>query len=71
MKQESSQQQETINQLSQETQDSGTMQKKLAEQMSLVEVLKKQVAGLEEASVSVKKKAEDQEGEVRSIKIEL
>ncbi|XP_053375815.1 CAP-Gly domain-containing linker protein 1-like isoform X3 [Mercenaria mercenaria] len=71
LKQESSQQQETINQLSQATEDSGTMQKKLAEQMSIVEMWKKKVTDLEAASQEAKKKSEEQQGEVKAIKIEL
>ena len=71
LKQDSSQQQETINQLSQATEDSGAMQKKLAEQMSLVETWKKKVTDLEAASGDSKKKADDRESEMKSMKIEL
>jgi hypothetical protein len=57
--------------LSQATEDSGAMQKKLAEQMSLVETWKKKVTDLEAASSEAKKKSEEHDSEIKSMKIEL
>jgi len=71
VKQESSQQKEIITQLSQQTSDSGELQKQMAEHLVVIDGLKTQVTGKENLVQELKQTAEGEETKRRSMKVEL